>query len=231
MRLRYALLPFLAFPAQAQEAPEMPTMLFDVGVGSVYEYPPAGADENAVGTFPVKRLVSEQLSLHRGLSLYFEPLTESGAFPFSEIAQESGDYPISSYRLHVFPIIPRDVTTLADLRELNLPQRVTMIEWSRGHDQQSDGGAYTWALNLCKTIEANLGMEPEITDIVERDTYRCVFSSDERELEVTSAVGRTIQLSLADEVEDQQAADVQYRIRKLEIEEQRRQAEARRTTR
>ena len=218
MKLPFALLPFLVFPAQAQNVPRVPTELFDIELGGVYEHPSDRADENPAGTFPVKRLVSEPLSLHRGLSLYFEPLTESEAFPFQEIAQENGD-PITSYRVHVYPVLPRDATTLADLRERNLAQKVFMIEWSRGDSKNTDRDGYAWARNLCATIERNLGVEPEVTDIVGSDTYRCVFSDGEHELEVTSVLGRTIQLSFADEIEDQMAADVSNRIRRLELEE------------
>jgi hypothetical protein len=215
MKLLFALVPFLVFPAQAQDVPQVPTELFDIALGGTYEY---SSDRAYAGTFPVKRLVSEQLSLHRGLSLYFEPLTESAAFPFFEIPQENGGYPIASYRLHVYPVIPAAPTTLADLRERKLPQRVFMIEWSRGQSE-TDRDGYDWAIDLCKSIEANLGMEPEVRDIVDSGTYRCVFSDGERELEVSSVLGRTIQLSFADEIEDQMDADVNSRIRRLEQEE------------
>jgi hypothetical protein len=222
VKLRFALLPLLAFTAQAQETPEVPAVLFDIGLGSLYELPAAGADENAVGTFPVKRLVSEQLSLHRGQSLYFEPLTESEAFPFREFVQENSDYPITSYRVRVFPVLPTDATTLAELRELNLAQQVSLIEWSLGNSGLGGSDAYNWAFDLCKSIELELRIEPEITDLAERHIYRCVFSSSERKLEVTSVLGQTIQLSLAKEVADRIEANVYRTIRRLELQENRR---------
>jgi hypothetical protein len=217
-----ALLPLLAFTAQAQQAPEVPAVLFDIGLGSIYEFPSAGADENAVGTFPVKRLVSERLSLHRGRSLYFEPLTEDEAFPFREFVQASRDYPITSYRVRVFPVLPTDATTLAELRERNLAQQVSMIEWSLGNSGLGGGDAYNWAFDLCRVFEQELRIEPEVTDRVERHIYRCVFSSGERKLEVTSVLGQTIQLSLAKEVADRIEANVYRTIRRLELQENRR---------
>lgn len=225
MKLRFALVPFLALrvlPAPAQDVPEVPSMLFDIELGGVYAYPSDGAEGKSVGAFPVKRLVSEQLSVHQGISLYFEPLTENAAFPFREIALDHSAYPITTHRVYVYPVLPQEVLTLEDLRESNLPQRVFMIEWSRG-----DGGGYTWALNVCKSIEEELGIEPEITDSVDRGIYGCAFSSGERELEVTSVVGQTIQLSFTDEITDQMDAEIHSRIRRLELEERRRRRPAR----
>ena len=89
MKLRFALVVLfpasLILTAQAQDVPEVPSALFDIELGGVYEYRSDGADENSPGTFPVRRLVSEQLSVHRGISLYFEPLTANSAFPFREL--------------------------------------------------------------------------------------------------------------------------------------------------
>src|SRR5690606_31813454 len=77
MKLRFALVVLfpasLILTAQAQDVPEIPSALFDIELGGIYEYRSDGADENSPGTFPVRRLVSEQLSVHRGISLYFEP--------------------------------------------------------------------------------------------------------------------------------------------------------------
>jgi hypothetical protein len=227
MKVLVVLLASLIFPAQSQEARQVPTSLFGIELGQSYEFPAVSAGDNAVGTFPVKRLVSEQRSLHRGLSVYFEPLGEAEGFPYHEIAQEHGDYPIASYRVRVYPVIPRDVTTLAALRELNLPQQVSLVEWSLGNSETSGDDGYAWARELCKSMEADLGLEPRITDMAEKDVYACVFSSGERELAVTSVVGRTLQLSFIDEITDRMDADVHSRIRRLEIEE----ARAKRTAR
>lgn len=221
-----ALLSLLAVAARAQTPPGVPAVLFDVFLGAVYEYPADGTDENAVGTFPVKRLLSERSSLHRGVSLYFEPLNEEAAFPFRDTETESSASPMSSYRLFVYPVLPEDDAPLAELRERNLPQRVFMVEWSQGDGRRSD--AYVWAIDLCKSIEAESGIAPEVTDTAESDVYRCVFSDGERELEVSSVVGRTIQLSFADAISDETEAAVYTRIRRLELEERRKRILGRR---
>jgi hypothetical protein len=143
MKLGFALLPFLSFAAQAQDAPSLPLELFGIALGSVYAL--SAADENAVGTFPVKGLVSEPLSVHRGNSLYFEPLSERVAFPYRELEDENNDAPMTSFRMFVYPIIPEDVETLAELQELDLPQKVFMIEWSLNDDRMTDSDRYSWA--------------------------------------------------------------------------------------
>lgn len=217
----FALLPFLVLPAQAQDVREVPAALFGVGLGGIYEYPSDSAD-NAVGTFPVKRLVSERRSVHRGLSLYFEPLTENAAFPFREIAQEDGASRITSYRLHVFPVIPPGATTLAELQESNLPQKVNMIEWTLGGTERRDGDDYSWARNLCRSMEVDLGTKPEITDSADSGVYRCIFASSDRELEITSVIGQTVQLSFRADVSDQMDSEVNTKLRRLELEELRR---------
>jgi hypothetical protein len=222
MKRCFALLPFLVLPAHAQDVSEVPTALFGVGLGSVYEYGPDSADDNAVGTFPVKRLVSEQRSVHKGLSLYFEPLTENPAFPFREILQEDGANRITSYRLHVFPVIPSGTTTLAELQESNLPQQVNMIEWGLGGPEPRNGDDYMWARNLCRSTEVDLGTKPEITDSADSGVYRCIFASGDRELEISSVIGRTVQLSFVAAVSDQMDAEVNTRLRRLELEELRR---------
>jgi hypothetical protein len=217
MKLGFALLPFLSFAAHAQDAPSLPLELFGIALGSVYALPAADADEHAVGTFPIKRLVSEPLSVHRGNSLYFEPLSESAAFPYREFEDENNHTPMTSFRTFVYPILPEDVATLADLQELDLPQKVFMIEWSLKDDRMTDGDRYTWAADLCGSFEDELGLDPDVTDIAERDRYRCVFSDGERELEVSSAIGQTIQLSYDDEITDRMNAEVYGRIRRLEL--------------
>jgi len=219
MKQCFALLPFLVLPAQAQDVREVPTALFGVGLGSIYEYPPDSADDNAVGSFPVRRLVSERRSVHKGLSLYFEPLTENKAFPFREIVQEDGAKRVTSYRLHVFPVIPPGATTLAALQENNLPQKVNMIEWSLGGPEPRDGDDYSWARNLCRSTEADLGTKPEITDSADSGVYRCIFASGDRELEITSIIGQTVQLSFRAAVSDQMDSEVNTRLRRLELEE------------
>jgi hypothetical protein len=134
MKQLSTLLPFLVLPAEAQELPAVPATLFGVSLGSIYEYSPDGAGDTAVGTFPVKRLVSERQSVHKGLSLYFEPLTEYTVFPFRETAQADGANRITSYRLHVFPVIPSGDTTLAELREQSAAEgkHDRMVPWRTG---------------------------------------------------------------------------------------------------
>lgn len=219
MKRWLALLPFVALPTWAQEVHEIPTTLFGVGLGNVYEYPPVDAADGAVGTFPVKRLVSEQQSVHKGLSLYFEPLPENAPFPFGEVTQKDGADRISSYRLHLYPVIPTGATTLAQLRESNLPQKVNMIEWSLVGPKPQAVDDYSWARDLCRSTEREVGTEPDITDDAGSGVYRCIFASGDRELEITSVIGRTVQLSFRAAVSDRMDADVNTRLRRLELEE------------
>lgn len=68
-------------------------------------------------------------------------------------------------------------------------------------------------------MAVDLKMEPDGTDAVDKDLYRCVFSIGGRELEITSAVGQTIQLSLSAAASDRIDAEVHGKIRRLELEE------------
>lgn len=221
----YLLLP-LAFPVQAQNVSELPGSLFDIELGGVYEYGSPGVDEGSVGTFPVRRLISEQVSLNRGLSRYFEPLSRNGTFPFNEFTLDNGEL-ISSFRFYILPVLPEVTGTLAELQERDLPQQVLMIEWSQG-SRIADGDNYSWAYDLCTSLAVEFGIEPEVTDNVENGVYRCVFSSGDREMEVTSVLGRTVQLSLSDEITDQMESDVYGTIRRLELEERREEIRRRR---
>ncbi len=216
LQVRFALLVLLASPALAQEAPEFPASLFGIGLGDVYEYAAFGAEGSAVGSFPMKRLISARRSLHRGASLYFEPLTENADFPFREVAQGDGAAPIATHRAYVFPVLPDNLLTLTEPEMRNLPQKVYMIEWSDGHEQAQDASNYAWAAQLCQSLEAELRIVPVLTDRADQGIYRCLFSSGDRELEVTSVLGRTIQLSFTDAIETAMESEVYSKIRRAE---------------
>lgn len=215
--IRFALLTLLASPALAQEATGLPDSLFGIGLGGVYEYAPYGAEGNAVGSFPMQRLISARRSLHRGASLYFEPLTENADFPFREVAQRDGAAPIATHRAYVFPVLPDNLLTLTEPEMRNLPQKVFMIEWSDGEQPERNGNDYAWAQKLCQSLEAELGIRPDITDRADNGVYRCLFSNGDREMEVSSAVGRTIQLSFTDAIETAMEGEVYSKIRRAEL--------------
>ena len=216
MRLPLALLAFLACPVQAQTAREVPNSLFGFELGGVYEFSAGGA-ANTVGSFPVKRLVSEQLTLHRGVDVFFEPLTDDDTLPFGETAPVNGGRPMTSHSVRVYPVLPEKLTTLAELREQNLPQRVTMIEWSSRGVRLGDRQRYEWAVDRCKSIETELQLTPRVIDRPESGTYTCAFASLGRELEVSSVVGQTVQLSIDDGVADRIEAEIYGKIRRLEL--------------
>lgn len=217
MGIRIALLALLAGPALAQDSSPLPAALFGIELGSVYEYDSPDAPPGAVGTFPMKRLISARRSLHRGASLYFEPLTASAEFPFHEIAQDGGAPSTSTYRVFVFPVLPDDIRTLTETEARILPQRVFMIEWAGSDVPARNNDDYAWAFELCRSFETELRIAPEVTDRAGNGVYRCLFSGGERELEVSSAVGRTVQLSFADDVEDATESEVYSKIRRLEL--------------
>jgi hypothetical protein len=218
VKLRLAVLAFLAWPAHSQEPRELPTGLFGVELGSAYQYS-VRAHDDAVGTFPVSRLLTEPLSLHRGRDVRFEPLAGKEALPFRAGRSRSAGEP-ARYSARVYPVIPGDVTTLAELRERNLPQAVTVIEWFRAADELDASERYAWARELCTSLEAELRFAPQqVTNVAESGIYRCVFGSSERELEVTSVVGQTVQLSLADPASDRIEGHVYSTIRRLELRE------------
>ena len=210
MKLRLALLSVLAAMAEAraQDSPELPADLFGIGLGSVYEYSNGANGGNATGTFPVRRLFSERPSLHDGSSLYFEPLTAYEAYPFRESVREGINYPMSNFRIFVYPVLPEGRLNREELVKQPLPQKVVMIEWTSGDNEMRGEAGYAWASELCHSLESELGIEPEVTDAVDRYIYRCVFSHGDRELEVTSVLGQTIQLSFADDIESQMQAEV-----------------------
>ena len=229
MKPAFAVLSLLAIQAQAQNAPELPASLFDIELGGVYLYSSDGAESGAAGTFPVRRLVSEPIRLHRGVSLYFEPLNERAEFPYAEYLLDDGNR-ITNFRIYVFPVLPENPRTMDDLRGRDLPQQVFMIEWSLGNRQGSDDRAYDWASDLCRSLAVDMEIEPEASSSVETGVYQCTFSNGERELHVSSAIGRTIQLSVADEISVAVEGAVYSTIRRLELQEifERRRQEARR---
>jgi hypothetical protein len=94
-----------------------------------------------------------------------------------------------------------------------------MIEWSLGGPELRAGDDYSWARNLCQSMKVDLAIEPVITDNAGGGVYRCLFASGDREFEITSAIGRTVQLSFREAVSDQMDSEVNARLRRLELEE------------
>ncbi len=99
-------------------------------------------------------------------------------------------------------MLPEDLERLAGVEYHDLRWKVTNIEWSLLGSGESDEEIrnYSWASDFCKSVEVDLGFEPEVTEFYNEDWYACVFSHADRELEVSSLNDRTIGLSYVNEV-------------------------------
>lgn len=215
--------------------PEVPRQLFGVTLGNVYDL---GVD-GGVGTLPVKRFTGLQRFLGSGIHYYFEPAKEYSAFPYIEKPDEGDDWFPTSFRLYLLPVIPPSIESSDELTSSNIAWKAVLIEWSLD-DNAPDVGEheagnydfaaglkkrktnrhedYLWALDLCATFKADLGIDPKIIDYRDSHFYECTFADDERVLEVSSNPVKTIQLRFSEEVYNSMEEEVENRLYQLKAD-------------
>jgi hypothetical protein len=176
--IHHVLLLLLPCVAVAQE--QVPTELFGVLLGGTYQL-----KENGSHTFPVAKVSG--LIRYEGIlqHVYFEPLQQNPMFPYVEYPKVSNDHLVTSYRLEVHPVTTDDIDTLEELGTVT-EFRVVLIEWSTFGDlREADGDDYSWAVDLCKSMAADLGLEPDLRDSLQDNWHVCTFDGPEREIKVS----------------------------------------------
>lgn len=217
--------------AFAQGTAPVPTKLFGITLGSIFEIDPAkGVDPKKV---PVKEFRGIGQFLGEGVHFYFEPLTVNPTLPYAEEKKTPKDeYYKTSYRLYLLPVAPSGAKSIEEFEKSILNWEVTSINWEEvdpkrdtyTKDSKEENEArvsdYFWAMSLCKTFEAEFKVKPEIADFNDTKTYICKFTQDERTFEVSSFYRRAVRLSFRRDISDKKGEAIgtirkQLRAREL----------------
>jgi hypothetical protein len=211
--MKRAALVILFLPAVASSQ-QVPTVLFGVEVGRSYEMALDGSID-----LPVSEVTGYTQFIGTGVHVFFRPSETSSMFPYIEYPEEGNEAFATSYRAYLLPVIPESVESLDDLDSLTEYQAV-LVQWS--DSKASDREAwddYWWARNMCRSIESDLNVEPDISDYIDTLDYTCRFTNDRHELEVTSVFEKAIRLSLRDT--ESTEVDIESKIRRLEMDRDR----------
>jgi hypothetical protein len=91
----------------------------------------------------------------------------------------------TSYRLQLLPVITDDIDTLEE-HEAVTEFRVVLIEWSTLAEwREADSDDYSWAVDFCNSMTADLGLEPDVRDSLQDNWHVCTFAGPEREIKVS----------------------------------------------
>lgn len=178
-------------------ASDIPEILFDIPLGGIYDIGPHEGED--VGTLPVRTIKWTESPEDYGLSgpnlgLFFEPLTSNPAYPYLE--NEFNGHVETTFRLAVLPVIPDDASSLADLDMDRLLWMISAIQWYDSKSSDPEDRKYSWAKNLCKSVAADLGIEPAVSDDPEYNSYQCDFANQERMLRIGSLGGQDANASV-----------------------------------
>ncbi len=203
-------------------ASDIPEILFDIPLGGIYDI---GSHEGEdVGTLPVRTIKWTEDPADYGLpgpsrGLFFEPLTSNPAYPYLE--NQTNGHVETTFRLFVLPVIPDDASSRAEVDMDRLLWKVGAIQWYDPKSNDPEDRKYGWAINLCKSVAADLGIEPKVSDEPEYNTYQCDFANQERMLRIGSSGGKKIKLQYLDDVWLEIHDGVRTKIRKLEMDDTR----------
>jgi len=199
----------LSFAGEARDVPET---LFGITLGGIYDV--GDPESGDPGNVPAKKLGGAARFRGNGIRFYFQPKEEYKAFDYVEepTTAERPNF-ATSFRLYLLPVIPSTITSIEEYESTRLNWEVVDIEWAS--DAKTENDAYYWAINLCKAFEVDIPVEPEITDRYESNWYACTFSSGDREFTVSSLSGRTVRLSLSENVLEEKVASIEGVIKKL----------------
>lgn len=209
MRLIYAIIALLPGIAFAQEN-RVPAELFGIRVGALYQL-----REDGSHTMPVAKVTSVQNFGGTGIHVYFEPLVNMPEFPYVEQRAEGSEHYKTSYRLDMLPVLPDDAQAREELTEV-ADYRVVRVEWS-DIDRPAKAGsdAFFWAVSFCKSVAADLRIEPEIMN---HGWYECTFVGRDLEMAVSSQFGRNISLSFRKEISEKMKDVSESRVRQMEMD-------------
>ena len=196
----------------------VPTKLFDVELGGIYEIGDGGND---LGTMPVSKATGTQSAfLQPGIHYYFKPLKEYPAFEYIEYPEDDSEFFRTSYLLNLLPVIPDSVERTEDLETQVISYEVTGILWQLS-ENNNESGNYSWAMNLCKSFSVDLGIEPSVSShsTLGPFMYECKFSDEERELTVTSWPFRILKLSYLTDIFESKNEAFEAKLRMLQMED------------
>ena len=208
-------IPFIASSSIAADARPFPTQLFDITLGAKFDL--GNPEAGDLGNLPVKKFAGVQ-NWNNGINYYFRPLEDNEVFEYREFRDKSAQgYFKTTHMVHLFPIIPDDIDSFEKLQNADIEYESSHIGWSDilSSDDKKNKDAYWWAIDLCKTVEADLAIKPEIVDFPEDYWYQCTFSGRDAELTVYGKSHRSFGLSLKPEVKRQKSQAVDKKLRKL----------------
>lgn len=212
--------------SSAEEFRRVPEKLFGITLGGVYDI--GDTEKNEIGNLPVKKFAGVNRFLGEGIHYYFQPKDEYKIFKYFEIKKNPEDlYFETSFRLYLFPVISSSISTLEQLKKTVVNWEVATIAWSNDarteiglpNDAKTKEDAYFWALDLCKTIELDFLIKPEIINYREENWYQCNFSSENRVFMVSSYSSKRIELSYKSELLDEKDEAVEKKRRRIQLDE------------
>lgn len=204
---------FASMPCLAQSPRSVPTQLFGVTLGGIYDV--GSGEKGDVGDLPVARFAGMNTFLGNGVHYYFRPKTDHKAFPYVEKREKPSDkYFATSFRLYLLPVIPSTVKSEEELAKTSTKWEVATIEWS--DDAKTKEAAYYWARDLCETFKVDIDSAPQVSDDLETHSCSCAFSSGPREFTVQNlGVMRIVNLSFTREVFDRKDGAVETILRRI----------------
>lgn len=194
---------------------EVPKKLFEIELGSVIQVFRDLKPRN----FPVAQITGLQQELGGSLaSLYFQPLKTYEAFPYEE-QHETPKREVfrTSFNALVVPIVATTVKSLEELERLNTDTRsfeILYVQWMQSYGSKTSESeirrlktdGYLWAEQMCGVFAADLEMTPKTSLFWDQSPqasdpyYSCTFNTQDRELNVTSMFGRSINLTFNNDV-------------------------------
>ena len=202
---------------------DVPSELFGLKLGEAYDLG-EGTKDN-FGSFPVKQLIGAETFLGAGVHVYFEPLKVSESFSYVEktTKRSTGDYKTTSFHAYLLPVVPKSLKTMSELESFKIKQySVERIDWSSDKVNRKD--AYFWALDLCKTLAAQIKIKTEITNTFdpkgETSFASCKFVQNDRELSIYNLGARAqFELTFKEDVSKARSDELENFIRKIRAQE------------
>jgi hypothetical protein len=217
--LKISVLIFLAVSISCTEKQNaVPKELFGIKLGNIYNL--GDGSRNSVGNLPIKKIGGIEASFTIGQHLYFQPLSVNPKFEYTESKKNSWDeYFTTTYRLYLLPVIPKSIESIDELKNLKFDTaEIALISWS--NKLKDDSAAYYWAVDMCKTFEADIGKKSESHDDYKLEIHSCAFRNEDRILNINN-IGDLVsfELKYAKEIFDKKIDDIDSRIRKIQAKE------------
>lgn len=219
-----------SIPAFAQADAEVPSALFGISIGAVFEEDILSREITGLN---VVRVTKTGKADRYGYLIFFEPIDVDSIYPYIEeerleggFIDSSGDPFETSFHLLALPVLPRGAENIESIEELEAisPRHLEVghVAWSDTLGAGSRGSPtsrsvrYDWARTVCLIMKGYIEIQPQVVDTPEEQLYQCTFVGDTLELAVSSGDQRSIHLKYRDEVLLQKEAAIETLLSRIQ---------------